>query len=200
MQNMMAETTLFPLSLTGLTQLLNAQFLADYNTVLRGGFEEPFYLAPRQGRPAEIRFTRDYYRSALHELAHWCVAGEARRNIDDFGYWYAPDGRTQEQQEAFFKVEVQPQAIEWALSLVCGVKFDVSVDNLSNSVSGADAFKQTVREQLAAHLNSAFPARTEALLQFIYDSRVGGQAGSVYRFLQTLHQAGFNETALNRAS
>lgn len=182
----MTETLLSPLPLTELTQLLNLQFLPHYHTLLRGGYEEPFYVAPAQDRPAEIQFTHDYYRSALHELAHWCVAGAERRKIDDYGYWYAPDGRTQQQQEEFFKVEVKPQAIEWALSLICGVKFDVSVDNLSNTVSGADAFKQAVREQLSVYLENAFPARTEALLQFIYGSRTGDHAGSVYRFLQSV--------------
>jgi elongation factor P hydroxylase len=170
--------------LAELTQLLNARYLPRYNTLLLGGFEEPFYLAPREGRPAQIQFTRDYFRSVLHELAHWCVAGEERRKRDDYGYWYAPDGRTQAQQEAFFKLEIKPQAIEWALSLVCGVKFDVSVDNLGNTVSGADEFRQAVRQQLSDYVHSAFPARAEALLQLIYDRRAGGDAGSVYAVLR----------------
>lgn len=42
--------------------------------------------------------------------------GEKRRQLVDFGYWYAPDGRSAEQQELFQAVEVKPQAMEWILS------------------------------------------------------------------------------------
>jgi elongation factor P hydroxylase len=178
------ETIFTPMPLTGLTELLNERYLPDYHTILLGGFDEPFYLAPKQGRAAQIQFTRDYFRSALHELAHWCIAGEKRRKRDDFGYWYAPDGRTQEQQDAFFKLEIKPQAIEWALSLLCGVKFDVSVDNLGNAVSGAGEFKQAVYLQLCDYVHNAFPARAEALLQLIYECRMGGDAGTVYSYLR----------------
>ena len=102
---------------------LNDTVLSAFRTRLVGGFDEPFYLAFRADGPAEIRFTRDYTGSALHELAHWCVAGEARRRQDDYGYWYAPDGRTNAQQQQFFQVEVTPQAVEnisawrWAFPL-----------------------------------------------------------------------------------
>jgi elongation factor P hydroxylase len=171
--------------LNELIVLLNTVYMPSYGTVLRGGFDEPFYLAARPGKAAEIRFTRDYYRSALHELAHWCVAGKERRKIDDFGYWYAPDGRTQEQQDEFFRVEVKPQAIEWALSLCCGVKFDVSVDNLSNAVAGIQEFKSRVLRQLQIYLNKGFPARTETLLRVIHHSCKNGSQ-PLYPYLYAL--------------
>jgi elongation factor P hydroxylase len=160
------------MNLTELTLLINHHYLNHYHTVLIGGFSEPFYQPAQQQQPAQIQFTQDYFRSALHELAHWCVAGEERRKQADYGYWYAPDGRTQQQQELFFRCEIVPQAIEWALSLVCGVKFDVSVDNLNNTTSGAEDFKQAVRERLENDLETGFPARTEDLLELIYQTRI----------------------------
>ncbi len=33
--------------------------------------------------------------------------------LPDLGYWYAPDGRIEEQQALFEQVEIKPQAIEW---------------------------------------------------------------------------------------
>ena len=39
-----------------------------------------------------IYFARGFYSSALHEIAHWLVAGKERRKLEDFGYWYEPDG------------------------------------------------------------------------------------------------------------
>jgi hypothetical protein len=159
------------MNLSDFISVINQQYLKNYHTVLIGGFSEPFYQPAQLGEPAQIQFTHDYFRSALHELAHWCVAGEERRKLPDYGYWYAPDGRTQAQQELFFTCEIVPQAFEWALSLASGIKFDVSVDNLSNTTSGATEFKQAVREKLQNYLQDGFPARTEALLQVIYQAR-----------------------------
>jgi len=61
------------------TTLLNTNYLNNYHTKIIGGFDEPFYLAPKEGNKAEIQFTHDYIRSALHELAHWCTAGAERK-------------------------------------------------------------------------------------------------------------------------
>ncbi len=172
------------MTLSDFTKLINQNYLNAYNTVLIGGFSEPFYQAAMENQQAQIQFSHDYFRSALHELAHWCVAGEERRKLDDYGYWYAPDGRTQEQQELFFSCEVVPQAFEWALSLACEVKFEVSVDNLSNTTTGAEEFKRAVYEKLRSYLKSGFPARTEGLLQLIYQARIG-KAESLYLYLNS---------------
>ena len=99
-----------------LIRLFDECFLADLNTCLLGGYPEPEYLPADASHPHHrILFTRDYFRSALHEVAHWCVAGPERRLMPDFGYWYAPDGRTAEQQRTFESVEVKPQALEMIL-------------------------------------------------------------------------------------
>lgn len=144
-----------------------APYLERYNILIIGGFDEPFYMAPKKGFPGQIQFTHDYIRSALHELAHWCVAGKKRRMQDDYGYWYAPDGRTQAQQEAFFKAEVKPQAIEWAFSDSCGIPFDVSVDNLNKQTHGIALFKIQVQTQLHIYRQRGFPKRTTDLLSLL---------------------------------
>lgn len=172
------------MNLSDFILIINQHYLNAYNTLLIGGFSEPFYQAAKQNQPAQIQFTCDYFRSALHELAHWCVAGEERRKLDDYGYWYAPDGRNQEQQELFFACEVVPQAFEWALSLACSVKFDVSVDNLNTPTSGAEQFKQAVYEKLQSYLENGFPARTESLLQLIYQARTGNTE-NLYSYLRS---------------
>src|SRR3546814_2809228 len=55
-------------------------------------------------------------RRASDLVAHWCLAGAARRRQDDYGYWYAADGRDLEQQHLFEQVEVKPQALELLFS------------------------------------------------------------------------------------
>ncbi len=133
------------MNIPGWVGLLNLSVLAGHRTRLAGGYDEPFYKANCADGWAEIRFNRDYERSALHELAHWCVAGSERRRLDDYGYWYAPDGRDNHQQQAFFRVEVLPQAIERHFCTALGIAFAVSIDNLGNqAIEGAGEFAAAV--------------------------------------------------------
>ena len=127
--------------------LFDECFAKQFNTQLVGGAAEPYYCAPHEGNPAEIHFSHDYFRSALHEIAHWCVAGDERRQRNDYGYWYAPDGRNAEQQREFEKVEVMPQAWELLFCAACGHPFRVSMDNLDNSPSDVSDFEKAVFEQ-----------------------------------------------------
>jgi len=145
---------------------LNDTVLSDYDTRLVGGFCEPFYKASRGGASAEIRFTHDYARSALHELAHWCVAGKVRRQHDDYGYWYAPDGRTDAQQQLFFRVEVVPQAIEKHFCMALDIPFAVSVDNLGNrGVTGSAEFSAAVDERFARYRHEGLPERAARIFR-----------------------------------
>lgn len=115
-----------------LEEIFANTFLAGFNTMLAGGADEPVYLPADEHHPHHrILYREDYFSSALHEIAHWCVAGAARRRLVDFGYWYNPDGRTGAQQRAFENVEIKPQALEWVFSTAAGIRFVVSADNLS---------------------------------------------------------------------
>jgi elongation factor P hydroxylase len=107
--------------------LFNREFAVSDGTELIGGAAEPYY---QPGAPHRVYFRADYVRSALHEVAHWCVAGASRRQLPDYGYWYSPDGRDAEQQQAFFAVEARPQAIERYFCEATGISFSPSVDNV----------------------------------------------------------------------
>lgn len=135
-------------------------FGTQYHTELVGGAEEPLYLPSADESPARIYYRFDYERSALHEVAHWCIAGEQRRSQEDYGYWYAPDGRSAAQQEQFVAVEAKPQAVEWYLSVAAGLKFGVSVDNLDYPTDPT-ALKDAVYAQLGEYLVTGFPARAQ---------------------------------------
>lgn len=79
---------------TNLIEMFNCTFLDSYNTELILGGDEPVYLPADDGhRQHRIVFARGYFASALHEISHWCIAGEERRLVEDYGYWYEPDGR-----------------------------------------------------------------------------------------------------------
>ena len=145
--------------------LFDRTFLRPYRTCLRGGADEPLY-EPAQGRDNvhTIWFTRDYFASALHEVAHWCVAGPARRQQRDYGYWYAPDGRTSDQQAEFERVEVKPQSLEWLFSEAAGWRFRPSADNLEAELGPSPAFCQAIVEQVHAYCRRGVNARAEAFL------------------------------------
>ncbi|SEK41130.1 hypothetical protein SAMN05216262_101294 [Colwellia chukchiensis] len=141
-------------------------FAKKYNTRLVKGADEPVYL-PRSKHcdHHQIIFAHGYYASALHEIAHWCLAGAERRLLEDFGYWYVPDGRDQKQQQAFEKVEIKPQAIEWAFCVAAGKRFDVSTDNLSGTgKTDRIAFKSKVYQQVQNYLTRGFPADAEVFI------------------------------------
>ena len=144
-------------------------FYPGMQTRLLGGAKEPLYLpASADATDHDFRgdnllyYREDFYASALHEISHWCIAGEQRLKQVDFGYWYLPDGRTAEQQEAFENVEVQPQALEWLFSLACNYDFSVSKDNLNGDIcsdSEEDSFAEKVRIAALGYLSHGLPNR-----------------------------------------
>jgi elongation factor P hydroxylase len=140
-------------------------FFQRFNTKLIKGDDEPLY-SPADDKCVhhQIIFAHGYYASALHEVSHWCMAGSARRLLEDFGYWYMPDGRNNEQQKNFEQVEIKPQAIEWAFCVAAGKKFNVSADNLNGATPDTLAFKENVYQQVQQYLNDGFPPRAR---QFI---------------------------------
>ncbi len=155
--------------------LFDECFFDTYNTRLVKGNDEPIYLPagktdiniPEQDY-AQVVFAHGYYASALHEISHWCLAGEDRRTKIDFGYWYCPDGRTAEQQAKFQQVEIKPQSIEWALCLAAGFKFNVSCDNLTGDEFGnqpdSQAFEQQILQQISHYIEHGFPSRAQLLM------------------------------------
>ncbi|TWX66118.1 elongation factor P hydroxylase [Colwellia sp. C1TZA3] len=142
-----------------LSQLFDSTFYNLYNTRLVKGGDEPIYLPNNEQCDFnQIVFAHGYYASALHEISHWCLAGASRRLLEDFGYWYIPDGRDQSQQQAFEQVEIKPQAIEWALCVAAGKAFEVSSDNLlGNGKTDRTAFKAKVYQQVLAYIKDGFP-------------------------------------------
>lgn len=90
-----------------LIEIFNSCFADEFNTRLIKGDDEPIYLPADAEVPYNrIVFAHGFYASAIHEISHWCIAGKARREQIDFGYWYCPDGRDAQTQSQFEDVEV----------------------------------------------------------------------------------------------
>lgn len=140
--------------------LFHKSFGAEYNTRLIKGEDEPIYL-PADGERTyhALFFAHGFFSSALHECAHWLIAGEERRKQIDFGYWYLPDGRNEEQQALFQHVEVKPQALEWILSKAAGYKFHISIDNLNGQELDTIIFKNAVYAQVVDYCTRGLPQR-----------------------------------------
>lgn len=153
-----------------LIQIFNQLFQNSEKTILVRGDDEPIYLpASMTGNYHQIIFAHGYYASAMHEIAHWCVAGEKRRLLEDYGYWYEPDGRTEQQQRLFETVEVVPQAIETCLCLAAGFKFRVSVDNLNGSPGDSSGFARNVALKAEEYLAQGLPDRAQLLFDTLAD-------------------------------
>ncbi len=151
------------------------QLFAEQNVILvhasEEGKDEPEYLPATNNQPAKICFAHGYFASALHEISHWTIAGKKRRKLNDFGYWYAPDGRNEEQQKQFEQFEIKPQAIECLFTLACGRPFQVSQDNLladfetKNSTFASDVY-QLVKQFLQTP--QKLPKDAQKLLAVLY--------------------------------
>lgn len=141
--------------------LFNRAFATTCNTVLRGGASEPLYSPACRKAPAQITYREDFASSALHEVAHWCIAGAARRRQVDYGYWYSPEGRSRTEQVDFERVEARPQALEWVFSRSSGALFSLSLDSLAGDPDPADRlrFAREVVHQAERLLSVGLPTR-----------------------------------------
>ena len=147
-----------------LITIFNRCFLTSHQTQLVKGGDEPLYHPKSDAHPYHsIVFAHGFYSSALHECAHWLIAGKERRQLVDYGYWYCPDGRDEKQQSAFEQVEVKPQALEWLLSAACQHKFRISNDNLTGAPTDNTAFKKAVHQQVITYCDKGINPRAETL-------------------------------------
>ncbi|MDA9664371.1 elongation factor P hydroxylase [bacterium] len=164
------------------SSIFDQEFGHSFNVRLLGGADEPVYLpADAVYSYNRLFYRQDYLSSALHEIAHWCIAGQARLQLEDFGYWYHPDGRSSQQQKSFEKAEVKPQALEWMFSLACGHRFSLSTDNLNNhSYAGQVAgneFAEAVVDQVKTWCDgSRLPIRAAQFLSRLAISSDGATA------------------------
>ncbi|WP_121173307.1 elongation factor P hydroxylase [Kushneria sinocarnis] len=143
--------------------LFDTLFEARYHTRLICGDEEPLYRPAAGDKAAEIIFAHGFFASALHEVSHWCIAGPRRRQLEDYGYWYLPDGRDQAAQQAFEQAEVAPQALESLFCEACERRFNVSVDNLDGSAEvDREAFAGRVRARAERYRHEGLPLRAGA--------------------------------------
>ncbi|MFN2287749.1 MAG: elongation factor P hydroxylase [Chromatocurvus sp.] len=159
-----------------LESLFNRCFARSCHTVLRGGADEPVYTPAADGVPARIAYREDFVSSALHEVAHWCIAGKARLQQVDYGYWYAPDGRSPEEQLAFERAEARPQALEWLFAQSCGVAFSLSFDNLSGETdpAGRRRLACAVAREAEALRCGSLPPRARHFYRILREESRGG--------------------------
>lgn len=158
-----------------LIEIFDGCFADEFNTRLIKGDDEPIYLPADDAAPYHrVVFAHGFYASALHEISHWCIAGKARRELVDFGYWYCPDGRDEATQHQFEDVEVKPQALEWLFCVAARFPFNVSCDNLSGDFDpDRIAFQRRVHAQVMTYLEQGIPtrpARFIAALQKYYQT------------------------------
>lgn len=159
-------------------------WFSHHNVKLIKGEYEPEYFPAQNQTPARIQFAHGFFNSALHEISHWTIAGKHRRTLPDLGYWYAPDGRTKEQQAVFEQVEVKPQAIEWLFAKAFGRRFRVSLDNLTGDAGDSRYFKDNVYQQVKSLFlgKTKLPQDAAYFIYYICQSTRNGQLISFDEF------------------
>ncbi|MBV1930762.1 MAG: elongation factor P hydroxylase [Porticoccaceae bacterium] len=164
-------------------------FFEDHATVLAGGYSEPLYLPAQDDRDvSQLKYRENYFSSALHEVAHWCIAGQDRRTLIDFGYWYEPDGRDSMQQANFEKVEIKPQALEWVFSVAACAPFQISSDNLQAGLVGDNSdFSDALYQQVQRFISDGLPARGA-----LFTKALMARYGTDDPLDQTLYQSAFD--------
>ena len=168
-------------------QVFNRLFRDTYRTELVGGGHEPLYQ-PNANSTHNIIFRADYAASALHEVAHWCMAGEERRQLKDYGYWYFPEGRSPERQEEFERMEVKPQSMEWLFASASDVSFHVSVDNLQGAAFNPLRLRQSVHKQALYYRRVGLPRRAARFFEAL--QAVRGSKEKVDRFWDAVESEG----------
>ncbi len=180
-----AEPIQTPSCLERIVAVFDREFADVERTKLCPGADEPYYEPASSDWGFHRIYSRaDYPASALHEAAHWCLAGSERRLLPDFGYWYAADGRNAEQQREFQRVEAKPQALEWAFSRAVGMRFHVSVDNLEGDTLDPFGFQLAVWQQARAYDLYGLPNRAGRFVAAL--NREFGQNGESTAMLQAL--------------
>ncbi len=164
-----------------LIALFNHTF-SDLHTELVRGDDEPLYR-PRSDDQSNhhIIFAHGFFASAMHEIAHWCIAGPQRCERVDFGYWYKPDGRTEQEQVLFEQVEVKPQALEWILTIAAGHRFHLSADNLSLK-RDTRAFAKRVAQQAQRYREQGLPNKAERCVKMLLKHSNNHQSLASYPF------------------
>ena len=114
-----------------IVRAFNWTFSERFSIILSGGAPEPLYIPPYGEATGQLRFREDFAASALHEAAHWCIAGPQRRRQVDFGYQYTPPPRTAAQQQTFYKLELKTQSLEAEFAACAALPFRPSADDLT---------------------------------------------------------------------
>lgn len=173
---------------SGLEEIFAEKFYSTYKTRLVGGAAEPLYTpAFNADENSRIYYREDFFSSALHEISHWCIAGDKRRLQEDFGYWYVEDGRSDTDQAAFESVEVKPQALELLFSLAANYRFQVSVDNLNGSTNTVEQFQQSVFQQALRYCNNGLPHRASIFFKALREHYKGLSITEITELLKS-HQ------------
>ena len=149
-------------------QTFNQGLGFQFDTKLIDEGTEPIYQpAQHHGEAHKIFFAHGYWSSALHELAHWCIAGSERRKLLDYGYWYKPNRSQKDDRQRFLQSEARPQALEWHFTVALGQDFFVSLDDFSNDQNMLEEFRRMIRkEAIDLHQNS-LPPRAQVFVNDI---------------------------------
>jgi elongation factor P hydroxylase len=141
-------------------------FWLSHATQLVGGAAEPLYQpSARAGEPHRLFYRENFAASALHETAHWCIAGSARRTQVDFGYVYNQPPRSARAQAAFFAAELKVQALEQVFCAAAGLVFVPSADQIGVNLNEFRQQLETYQSELKGWMKNSGDRRAQKFEQ-----------------------------------
>ena len=192
------------LSAAEIEQCFADTFARRYRVKLQGGASEPEYRPSTNGYHHLI-YRENFPASALHEVAHWCIAGETRRKQVDFGYKYLPPPRSTRETLAFRDFERRPQALESVFAAAARVRFVVSADDLDLSPDAYQDFCVEVARSVpdtVAWIQSSSDRRAYdflgALLACRHINSIAHESDAVSHWLATLSINPFPQSSAGR--
>ncbi len=147
-------------------------FWESHATQLIGGAAEPLYQpAQRAGEPHLLFYRENFAASALHETAHWCVAGSTRRTQVDFGYVYNEPPRSARAQAAFFAAELKVQALEQVFCEAGGLVFVPSADQIGVNLNEFRQQLETYDSEVRGWMQNSCDRRAQQFEQALRHAR-----------------------------
>ena len=146
------------LSHSEVAAVFNCTF-SDHSVVMHGEYREPMYIPGMD--VAELRYTLDHTALALHEAAHWCIAGRRRRRNTDYGYFYEPPPRSGMHRVRFEDVDIEAQSVEVLLAEAAGSQFQPSSDDVDVPLFLLEAFSSRILERARERRQVGLPKRAD---------------------------------------
>ncbi len=92
-------------------------------------------------------------------ISHWCIAGKARRELVDFGYWYCRTDAMPRHKASLKMLEVKPQALDCCSAWQRDIRLMLAATIWKDFEPDRVVFQRRVHAQVMDYLANGIPER-----------------------------------------